>query len=1059
MVPYEFQPNQVFDPKKHMLDVVAKRYLEQATSDVHHLVPADVIADGNCLYHSIVLLMNNPAVTWSELRVRTVIELITNETYYSNTYSHCVGPFDIAIQAMCRKSTFSELYEIAALCNLLKCNIRSIYPKIDLRDHTAIVNNTFMPLPPTVANCEITILWSHTLNENEVRIKNNSTWSPNHFVPLMSRLIQHARDNNNQLASVLATPEKKTFKNNAAIQIRIPEFQASPSRRLRSEINIDTDSSQSIMSDTMLHDHNDKEEQRQIRLEKKKERVRSSRLNATEEERQNRLEEERHRSQSIRMNQTKEQRQNRLDADKRRTQSSRMNATEEERQNRLKQQRKRSQANREKKKNEKRMFDNISIQQQTTHMQSAGAEEVTLQDGINISHSTSNSNILPKIRNSTSSWPEPISRDLKEGCLKKFLHRMFMSALAETTCAVCNIRSPMQKSKSVPVSKITGTELLKVSDETKALIMGSQLSNLEYINEGTVTTINADGIQTTDHAQTSKSPSFYCENNIILYTSGLFQQNKKDMCTLCQKCHDALSKKHIPKFSVANGMWFGDIPGESQGLTIPEEKLISLYRHNSCIIKLQSPFHSATTSQTALKGNCITFLQNVPDIVSSLPLKLNDLCDTIKVIFVGSLPPQRIHLRKILTVRKKKIIQALQWLKKYNILYQNIEINLENIAQLPEDDIPESIMSTMEQKISDEEIQSERVGYVPDPLSNLTDYTTSDTIPIQNSSVLDVNGSLVSSDEIANYVLQKMKNNKTHQQMNNDRVHLIPHSSKPVNEYYNPKLLVGLYPTLFCYGRGAPDDQSRPVKTNLRGHIRYLLSYNDRRFETNHSFIFVVFNILQRRNACFHAQLITTKPYFRESAQDIQTLNSKDIETALENISKKTYNSESNSALNKLLNHIKTIGGRVMGSAYSRMALRTRIHSLIYNQCLPNILMTLNPADIHSPIALYFAGVKLDLDNIQMEQLLNTYKRAEIIASHPVATAKFFHLLITNILETIIVDGVLGPIKAYFGTVQSQGRGFLHLHLLIWLDHDMKPADMKEQVQNSTFREKLTAYL
>ncbi|CAF1331055.1 unnamed protein product [Adineta steineri] len=319
MVPYEFRPNQVFDPKKHILDVVAMQYLEQATSDVHHLVPADVIADGNCLYHSVVLLMNNPAVTSSELRVRTVIELITNETYYSNTYSHCVGPFDIAIQAMCRKSTFSELYEITALCNILKCNVRSIYPKIDLRDHTAIVNNTFMPLPPTVANCEITILWSHSLNENEVRIKNNSTWSPNHFVPLMPRLVQNERDSNNQLASVFVTPEKKTFRNNATIQIRIPEFQSFPSRRLRSKINIDTDSSQSIMSDTMLHHQNDKEEQRQIRLEKKKELVRSSRLNATEEERQNRLRGERHRSQTSRKNQTEEHRLNRLEQQRKRS--------------------------------------------------------------------------------------------------------------------------------------------------------------------------------------------------------------------------------------------------------------------------------------------------------------------------------------------------------------------------------------------------------------------------------------------------------------------------------------------------------------------------------------------------------------------------------------------------------------------------------------------------------------------------------------------------------------------------------------------------------------------
>jgi hypothetical protein len=89
----------------------------------------------------------------------------------------------------------------------------------------------------------------------------------------------------------------------------------------------------------------------------------------------------------------------------------------------------------------------------------------------------------------------------------------------------------------------------------------------------------------------------------------------------------------------------------------------------------------------------------------------------------------------------------------------------------------------------------------------------------------------------------------------------------------------------------------------------------------------------------------------------------------------------------------------------------------------------------------------------------DTYKRAEIIASHPVATAKFFHLLITNILDTMIIGGILGPIKAYFGTVESQGRGSLHLHLLIWLDHDMKPTDMKEKIQDANFRDKIRAYL
>ena len=120
-----------------------------------------------------------------------------------NTYSPIVGPIDIAIQAVCKDHTFSELYEIGALCNVLKCNIRSIYPKIDVRDHTAIANNIFMPRPPIVTDCEITVLWSNTSNEKQARIANNSTWSPNHFVPLMSPFAQRQFDNNNQSSPVL----------------------------------------------------------------------------------------------------------------------------------------------------------------------------------------------------------------------------------------------------------------------------------------------------------------------------------------------------------------------------------------------------------------------------------------------------------------------------------------------------------------------------------------------------------------------------------------------------------------------------------------------------------------------------------------------------------------------------------------------------------------------------------------------------------------------------------------------------------------------------------------
>ena len=281
----------------------------------------------------------------------------------------------------------------------------------------------------------------------------------------------------------------------------------------------------------------------------------------------------------------------------------------------------------------------------------------------------------------------------------------------------------------------------------------------------------------------------------------------------------------------------------------------------------------------------------------------------------------------------------------------------------------------------------------------------------------------------------------------------------PVNDYFNSELLLGLFPTLFPYGCGAPCDLSRPVPVPLNQHIRYLLAYEDQRFEKHHSFMFVLFNIIQRRQACWNASLMASRPYFQVAANDLQTLTSKEIEAALISIGEKTFSSVTNPRINMLMRQIRTVGGNVMGSAYSRAALRTQIHALIFNQGLPSIFMTINPADIHSRVALYFAGVDLDLDTIIPETIPSTYERAQIIALHPVATARYFNKLVSSILKCMIEKGVLGPIKAYFGTVENQGRGSLHLHILIWLDHDLTPSQLKASVQNEEFRSGLISYL
>lgn len=163
---------------------------------------------------------------------------------------------------------------------------------------------------------------------------------------------------------------------------------------------------------------------------------------------------------------------------------------------------------------------------------------------------------------------------------------------------------------------------------------------------------------------------------------------------------------------------------------------ISLYRHNSCVIKLQSPFHHHSTAQLALKGNVITFMQNVPNIVKSLPLDVDDLCDILKIIFVGAKIPNRVELRRICGVNREKVHSALIWLKNNNHMYRDIPsrthndmnnnhinyflVNEKNVSKLPENDVPDCIWTTLEKVDNVDEGNAERTGFTTDPLSDVT---------------------------------------------------------------------------------------------------------------------------------------------------------------------------------------------------------------------------------------------------------------------------------------------------------------------------------------------------
>jgi len=181
----------------------------------------------------------------------------------------------------------------------------------------------------------------------------------------------------------------------------------------------------------------------------------------------------------------------------------------------------------------------------------------------------------------------------------------------------------------------------------------------------------------------------------------------------------------------------------------------------------------------------------------------------------------------------------------------------------------------------------------------------------------------------------------------------------------------------------------------------------------------------------------------------------------------------SNPAVRALRKQLSAVCTRVKGTDKSRQHVRSKIWgtSLIFNP--PSLWITLNPSDSQDPIAQVLAGVEIDLDKFCDTVGPTSAERAANVASDPYASAEFFHFMIKKILETLFglkkrtsggtgperKDGIFGRIQSYVGTVESQGRGTLHLHMLVWIHDAPTSEEMQAALKTSEFREKVSEYI
>jgi hypothetical protein len=180
----------------------------------------------------------------------------------------------------------------------------------------------------------------------------------------------------------------------------------------------------------------------------------------------------------------------------------------------------------------------------------------------------------------------------------------------------------------------------------------------------------------------------------------------------------------------------------------------------------------------------------------------------------------------------------------------------------------------------------------------------------------------------------------------------------------------------------------------------------------------------------------------------------------------------SNAAVRALRRELVTVRTKVQGTDESRMGIRSKIWStsLIFNP--PSLWITINPPDTNDPIAQIFAGEEIDMDAFCNTAGPDSTSRSTTIAGDPYAAAHFFHFVIALVLETLFGikgakgnahvkrrAGVFGTVQAYIGTVEAQGRGTLHLHIILWLCGAPTATRMKELLKSPEFRAKVVSYI
>jgi hypothetical protein len=293
---------------------------------------------------------------------------------------------------------------------------------------------------------------------------------------------------------------------------------------------------------------------------------------------------------------------------------------------------------------------------------------------------------------------------------------------------------------------------------------------------------------------------------------------------------------------------------------------------------------------------------------------------------------------------------------------------------------------------------------------------------------------------------------------------------------FSPDYFPKTFPTCFPYGRGGPqvagrNEEGGPANPLLRdmtleSWAKIVLQRHGGHFAQHPVFAFLTFNILVRSQNRWIAKGRLKRSAFGRMEGIHRRLTPERLRKTRREMSETGKTTDED--VLALMKELSLYGNRHPLSNESRLSMRKKIWSMIVAFGLTAIWFTINPNDINNPVKLKLAAHR-DRDGEAarafLRELTTSLHMTTLAVHDPLSSTVFFFREISLFFEHYVRAGrpsIYGKVSHYYAAMETNDRGALHLHGMLWLDGNLDMANLVRDMANpdeGEYRSKVKSFV